>query len=60
MAALPVAGAPLKDVAKWVQHYQRFWEESLDRLGDYLLELKAQEAEKKEKHHGRKRAKSQE
>src|SRR5688572_28148896 len=24
--------APLKDVAKWVEHYRRFWEERLDRL----------------------------
>ncbi len=32
--------APLKDVADWVQHYRRFWEESFDRLGEYLLELK--------------------
>src|SRR6266702_8710364 len=24
---------PLKDVADWVEHYRRFWEESLDRLG---------------------------
>lgn len=52
--------APLKDVATWVQHYERFWEESLDRLGDYLLELKKEETKKKEKKHGRKRAKSQE
>jgi DNA-binding transcriptional ArsR family regulator len=32
--------APLKDVADWVQHYRRFWEESFDRLEDYLVELK--------------------
>lgn len=50
--------APLKDVSDWVQHYRRFWEESLDRLGDYLLELKNEELEKKEKSHGRKRTKS--
>ncbi len=52
--------APLKDVAEWVQHYRRFWEASLDRLGDYLLELKKEEMKKKEKSHGRKRTKSQE
>src|SRR5271170_4705755 len=23
---------PLKDVAAWVEHYRRFWEQSLDRL----------------------------
>lgn len=31
--------APLKDVADWVDHYKRFWAESLDRLGDYLKEI---------------------
>src|SRR4029077_11375657 len=38
---------PLKDVANWLEHYRRFWEQSLDRLGDYLRELKAKEKEKK-------------
>src|ERR1700758_118635 len=35
--------APLKDVAGWVEHYRRFWEESFDRLDDYIQELKSQE-----------------
>ncbi|HEY8286937.1 MAG TPA: metalloregulator ArsR/SmtB family transcription factor [Chloroflexota bacterium] len=30
---------PLKDVSDWVEHYRRFWEESFDRLADYLREL---------------------
>jgi DNA-binding transcriptional ArsR family regulator len=34
--------APLKDVAEWVNHYRRFWTESLDRLDDYLHELQNQ------------------
>jgi DNA-binding transcriptional ArsR family regulator len=42
--------APLRDVADWVEHYRSFWEQSLDRLDDYLRELK-----KKEKKHGRKK-----
>ena len=37
---------PLKDVADWVQHYRRFWEQSFDRLDEYLLELKAKEKKK--------------
>ncbi len=32
-------GAPLRDVADWLEHYRRFWDESLDRLGDYLHQL---------------------
>src|SRR6266404_1450478 len=34
-----IAAAPLKDVADWVGHYQRFWTESLDRLDDYLRDV---------------------
>jgi DNA-binding transcriptional ArsR family regulator len=30
---------PLRDVADWLEHYRRFWEGSLDRLGDYLAHL---------------------
>ena len=43
---------PLKGVADWVEHYRGFWEQSFDRLEDYLRELK-----KKETKHGRKRRK---
>ena len=41
---------PLKDVADWVERYRRFWDESLDRLDDYLRKLQA-----KEKKRGRKK-----
>jgi DNA-binding transcriptional ArsR family regulator len=46
---------PLQDVAGWVEHYRRFWEESFDRLEDYLQELKRHDAKnrKKEKKHVR-------
>jgi DNA-binding transcriptional ArsR family regulator len=46
---------PLKDAADWVAHYRQFWEQSFDRLDDYLRELKTKE--KKEKKHGRKQRK---
>ena len=29
----------MKDVAHWIEHYRRFWEQSLDRLESYLKEL---------------------
>jgi len=32
--------APLKQVADWVGGYQRFWDESYERLDGYLQELK--------------------
>jgi DNA-binding transcriptional ArsR family regulator len=31
--------APLKGAADWLERYRRFWEQSLDRLDDYLREL---------------------
>jgi DNA-binding transcriptional ArsR family regulator len=45
---------PLKDVADWLEHYRRFWEESFDRLEDYLRDLqRADENNLKEKKNGR-------
>ena len=35
--------APLKDAADWLEEYRRFWEESFDRLEDYLRELQEKE-----------------
>jgi len=34
---------PLRDAADWLDRYRRFWEQSLDRLEDYLDELQATE-----------------
>lgn len=42
--------APLKTAAEWIDHYRRFWEQSFDRLDEYLRELK-----KKEKADGRRK-----
>jgi len=42
-----ITAAPLKDVADWLSHYQRFWTESFERLDEYL-----RDAQKKEKNHG--------
>src|SRR3954470_8843252 len=40
----------LKDVDGWLERYRQFWDESFDRLDDYLQELQAQEeAEEKSK-----------
>lgn len=53
---------PLQEVADWVEHYRRHWEQSLDRLDDYLRELQSSGMKncgltRKEKVHGRKRSK---
>ena len=44
--------ARLKEVDNWLERYRRFWEESFDRLDEYLRKLQA-----KEKKHGRKHRK---
>src|SRR5205809_5691013 len=41
-------GAALKEVADWVEHYRRFWDESLDRLDQYLKEVQATETNRPE------------
>jgi DNA-binding transcriptional ArsR family regulator len=49
----------LKEVDDWLEHYRRFFEESLDRLDAYLKQLQAGEAKTKSKKldgkHGRKK-----
>src|SRR5690349_2750920 len=42
-------GAPLKDASGWMEQYRQFWEESLDRLDEYLKELQATEKKKKKR-----------
>jgi DNA-binding transcriptional ArsR family regulator len=32
-------GAPLKEIAQWIEDYRRFWEQSFDRLDDYLQRI---------------------
>src|SRR6476659_10770295 len=34
---------PMQDVAYWVEKYRRFWEESMDRLEDYLHQIQQEE-----------------
>jgi DNA-binding transcriptional ArsR family regulator len=48
---------PLKEVDAWLEHYRRFYDESFDRLGDYLKTLKAKELKsgKGSARHGRKK-----
>jgi DNA-binding transcriptional ArsR family regulator len=48
-----LSAGPLKQVADWTEPYRRFWEESFDRLDEYLHELQT-----KEKKHGRRKRSS--
>jgi DNA-binding transcriptional ArsR family regulator len=38
--------SPLQEVAEWIEDYRRFWAQSLDRLDDYLREMRTKEYEK--------------
>jgi DNA-binding transcriptional ArsR family regulator len=49
-----IEAGPLKEVADWAERYRHIWEARLDRLDDYLHELKTNT---KEKSHGRKHRK---
>ncbi|HWA09584.1 MAG TPA: metalloregulator ArsR/SmtB family transcription factor [Opitutaceae bacterium] len=44
---------PLKDAVDWLEHYRRHWEESFDRLGEYLKELQNNPTTEKEPRHVR-------
>lgn len=45
-----IRAGPLKEVSDWAEHYRQIWEERLDRLDEYVQELK----KKEKKAHGRK------
>ncbi len=46
---------PLRELSGWLEGYRRFWEESLDRLDDYLKQLQRDETEGARHEHGGKR-----
>ncbi|HEX6562112.1 MAG TPA: metalloregulator ArsR/SmtB family transcription factor [Nitrososphaera sp.] len=39
---------PLQEIDIWLEPYRRFWNESFDRLADYLGELQKEEKKKNE------------
>jgi DNA-binding transcriptional ArsR family regulator len=36
--------APLREVADWLERYRSFWEQSFDRLDEYLKQLQREES----------------
>jgi DNA-binding transcriptional ArsR family regulator len=52
-----INGDALKDVAHWLEQYRQHWEESLDRLGEYLKTIQPSPTKPaittKGTHHGR-------
>ena len=43
---------PLKDAADWIEHYRRFWDESFDRLDEYLKEIQKPQRKPARSKHG--------
>ena len=50
---LKLEARPMKQAAQWIEEYRRFWEESFDRLDEYLKGLQAKA--KKHEHKDRKK-----
>jgi DNA-binding transcriptional ArsR family regulator len=44
--------APMREVADWLESYRRFWEQSLDRLEDYLRDIQSNPPSDEEKNNG--------
>jgi DNA-binding transcriptional ArsR family regulator len=38
-----IQAKPMKEAVDWLEHYRVFWEQSFDRLEDYLKELQQKE-----------------
>ena len=41
---------PLREVAEWAENYRRFWDESYQRLDEYLNRLQTKEDDDDDKH----------
>jgi len=46
-----IQAGPLKDAVDWLEHYRRFWDESLDRLADYLRDVQNKEKKNDNRNH---------
>ena|SRR5687768_7103756 len=45
---------PLKEIDDWLAHYRQFWEQSFDRLDEYLRELQGKEKKRHDRHQRKK------
>jgi DNA-binding transcriptional ArsR family regulator len=46
---LNLQAAPMKQASQWIEDYRRFWEQSFDRLDEYLKELQRKEKKHEQK-----------
>jgi len=47
-------GEGLKEAADWMEEYRQYWEESLDRLDQYLKSITSKKKKKGKRHAGKK------
>lgn len=45
-----INAGPLKDATDWIEQYREFWEESFDRLDEYLKTIQSKKKTKGSKH----------
>src|SRR5271170_4162007 len=41
--SLKLEAKPMKEAQQWIEEYRKFWEESFDRLDEYLKQLQTKE-----------------
>jgi hypothetical protein len=41
--SLKLEARPMRQALAWIEEYRKFWEESFDRLDQYLKQLQAKE-----------------
>jgi DNA-binding transcriptional ArsR family regulator len=49
-----IEAGPLKEVADWTERYRSLWEERLDRLDQYVQQLKAKETKRHDRRNRKK------
>jgi DNA-binding transcriptional ArsR family regulator len=45
--SLKLQAKPMRQAQQWIEEYRKFWEESFDRLDEYLKELQEKQNEQK-------------
>jgi DNA-binding transcriptional ArsR family regulator len=48
--SLKLEARPMREAQAWIEDYRRFWEESFDRLDEYLKQLQTKENNKNNEH----------
>ncbi len=52
--SLKLQAAPMQQASQWIEEYRKFWEDSFDRLDEYLKQLQTKEKNEHNSNHQRK------